>query len=95
MSEPATHTYKFKDGWGDAMGIFHTSPDGLKLTIHGFGHSNFRDWKIDDYVILPNNDEESLAKGANTTTRYQITAIRNPSNPGDQYFIDTKFAPRS
>jgi hypothetical protein len=39
-----------------------------------------------DYLVLPNGD---------ATTRYQVKGdIDRPADPGDQYFLTLKFAPR-
>lgn len=80
-SEDNPHTVRF-DGF--SAGMLSTCDGGQRITVCVFGSW----WRMQDgdYVIFERRSGE--------TTRYRITAIRTPHDPGDQHFIDCEFAPR-
>ena len=79
--KPTTHTIRLN---GATAGILSGNDDNTKLTLCVFRSG--APWKIDDFLILQSTSGQ--------TSRYRVTRVSTPRDPGDQHFIDCTFAPR-
>ena len=83
MSAPTTHDFT-RRYWGHDYSILKVIKNGQKLWACVFSPMRLREG---DFLVLANGD---------STTRYQVTGdIDRPLDPGDQYFVPLKFAPRT
>lgn len=76
-------THDYTNGtWGHDCNILNVLDGGQRLRASGWG----RGISAGDYILLKNGEG---------STRYQVSSIGYRLDPGDMWFADLHFAPRT